>query len=103
MAIQKKYLKTKDLCKVTFNVPPELGKKFEEACLVGDFNNWDIHATPMKKLKKDKSFTVTMSLLKGKEYEFRYLLDGETWINDKEADKHVPTYYPDAENSVISV
>ncbi len=101
MSIKKQYLKTKPECKVTFKIPPEISKQFKEASVVGDFNNWDPHANPMRKLKKDNSFVTSINLLKGKEYQFRYLLDGEAWINDEEADKHVPTYFPDAENSVI--
>ncbi len=103
MAIKKQYLKTKPECKVTFEIPKEIAEKFQKASLVGDFNNWDPNATPMKRRRKDNAFYVTMNLLKDAEYQFRYLLDGETWINDEDADKHVATYYPDAENSVISL
>ncbi|MDX1655300.1 MAG: isoamylase early set domain-containing protein, partial [Candidatus Competibacteraceae bacterium] len=47
----------------------------------------------------DGSFTVTVNLESGKEYQFRYLLDGERWENDWEADKYVPAGGHD--NSVV--
>ena len=48
MALTKKFLKTKPVCKVTFSYEaPEL----EEVALVGDFNDWNAEATPLKKLK----------------------------------------------------
>ncbi len=103
MSIKKKFQTEKPSCKVTFSIPKEIAKKFKKANLVGDFNNWDIHVTSMKKMKRDGSFSVTMELDTQKEYEFRYLLDGEFWLNEPEADKQVPTYFQDAENSVVAV
>ncbi len=103
MSIKKKYQADRHACKVTFSVPAETADKFGKAYLVGDFNNWDANATQMKKIKKDGSFAVTIELETGKEYEFRYLLDNNFWINDPEADKLVPTYFQDAENSVLII
>ncbi|MBI9071758.1 MAG: isoamylase early set domain-containing protein [Melioribacteraceae bacterium] len=103
MAIKKQFLKTKDICKVTFKIPMEIGKEFETASVVGDFNNWDHNVHIMKKLKKDGSFSIVITLEKGKEYQFRYLLDGEHWANDNEADKHYTTHFGDSENSVLEL
>lgn len=101
MSIKKKYQTDLPVCRVTFIIPAETSDKFNSAHLVGDFNNWDTHATQMKKMKKDGSFAVTMELATGKEYEFRYLLNDNFWVNEPEADKLVPTYFQDAENSVL--
>ena len=49
MAISKNYLKTKPVCKITFEVPSEA----ESLSVVGDFNNWDLQSTQLKKLKND--------------------------------------------------
>ncbi len=103
MSLKKQVLKSKPVCKVTFKIPGELGKEAAAASIVGDFNEWDKNATPMKKLKKDGSFSVTLNLETGKEYQFRYVLDGEKWINEKEADRQVETEFADATNSVISL
>ena len=52
--------------------------------LTGDFNNWNVNCDEMNALK-DGLFSDT-DLESGREYQFRYLLDGTTWINDEEAD-----------------
>ena len=102
MSIKKQYLKTKPVCKVTFRISEEVGKSAEAAHVVGEFNNWDSFSTPRKKLKKG-AFTATVNLEKGREYQFRYLLDNGNWQNDQDADKFVPTPFGDSENCVIAL
>lgn len=99
--IKKKLLKSKPVCKVSFKIPAEVAGEAQKAHLVGDFNDWQ-QTNPMKKLK-DKSFSLTLDLETGKEYQFRYLLDGEKWENDPEADKFETTPFGDSENSVIAL
>ena len=101
MSIKKKLNKANTLCTITFTIPKEIGKKYKKAHLVGDFNNWNTQATPMNKNKRDGSFTLTLELDTKNEYQFRYLLDGEFWLNENEADKLIPTYFQDSENSVL--
>jgi hypothetical protein len=50
---------------------------------------------------KDGSFSATLELETGREYQFRYLADGKNWINEPEADKFVPSGFGDAENAVV--
>ncbi len=102
MSIKKQYLKTKPVCKVTFRISEKIGNSAGTAYVVGEFNNWDFLSTPMKKLKKG-AFTATLNLEKGREYQFRYLLDNKNWENDASADKFVPTPFGDSENSVIAL
>lgn len=97
--VKKQYLKTKAKCKVTFEIPPKTIKA-ETVFLVGDFNNWDEEATPLKQMK-DGRFTVTLELEPGREYQFRYLVDGINWHNDWQADKYVPNPFI-GDNSVIT-
>lgn len=33
---------------------------------------------------------MTVDLEPGREYQFRYLVNDETWLNDPQADKYVP-------------
>jgi 1,4-alpha-glucan branching enzyme len=101
MITRRQYLKSKPVCKVTFKVLPEIGNSVNEANLVGEFNDWDITATPMKKLK-DGSFTITIDLERDREYQFRYVIDNE-WENAENADRYVSTPYGDGKNSVIVV
>lgn len=102
MIVRKQYLKTKPYCRVLFEIAPEVANHAEKACIVGDFNSWDLTGTPMGK-RKDGSFRVTLELEKGKEYAFRYLIDGVRWKNADNADKFAPTPYLDAKNSIVIV
>lgn len=99
MSLKKKYGKNADLCEVSFSVPQDTGAT--AIYLVGDFNDWNPDANPMNKLKNG-TFSVTIKLKRGREYQFRYLLDGQRWENDWEADKYAPNEYGD-ENSVLVV
>jgi len=100
MSIKKQVLKTKPVCKVTFKVTKELAAGAAKANLVGDFNNWSETATEMNSLK-DGSFTVTLDLETGRNYQFRYLLDGANWVNDEAADAYEASGFGDAQNGVI--
>lgn len=95
--LKKQYLKSKPEVKVTFSLPAAV--QGETVFLVGDFNQWNESATPMKQ-QKDGSFSVTLNLAKGEEFQFRYLVNGTEWHNDWEADKYVPNPYS-GDNSVV--
>ena len=102
MSLKKQTLKTRPICKVTFRVPKEAAKSAESIHIVGDFNDWDKTATPMKSLKSG-DFTSTLELDTSKtEYQFRYLYDGKTWENDWEADAYIANS-EGTENSVVKV
>jgi 1,4-alpha-glucan branching enzyme len=100
--IQKKYVKTKETCKVTFTMPKIAAPDAKSVYIVGDFNNWNIYADPLKKLKNG-NFSITLELESGKEYQFRYLIDECKWENDWNADKYVRSPYGDSDNSVIII
>ncbi len=100
MGLKKQYTTIGPVCKVTFQLAKWVTSSAKEVYLVGDFNSWDTNATPLKK-HKDGSFSVTLSLEKGREYQYRYLIDGTTWENDWCADKYVPSLFGDTENSVV--
>ncbi len=102
MSIKKQFLKTKPVCKVTFKLPAKTTQRAETVHLVGEFNHWTTNATPMRKLKRG-GYSATLELEVGREYQFRYLINGDEWINDGEADRYVPTVYPSVENSVVKL
>jgi hypothetical protein len=54
----------------------------------------------MEKLKNG-DYTVKLELERGREYQFRYLIDETKWENDWNADKYVKSAYGDSDNSVI--
>jgi 1,4-alpha-glucan branching enzyme len=94
----KGYLKSKKgVCKVTFELPKEVDA--QTASVVGDFNAWDVDATPMKR-KRDGTFSAAINLEAGKEYRFRYWLDGSRWENDWHADAYLPNQFG-TEDSVV--
>lgn len=92
----KKRRFTKDnVVKVTFGLPAD--GAHESVRLVGDFNQWE--GTPLER-QKDGTWKATVALDPGKAYEFRYLVDGERWVNEPEADGYVENPYG-AENSIV--
>jgi 1,4-alpha-glucan branching enzyme len=101
MSLKKQYLKSKPVCKVTFVLAKDIITSATAVNLAGDFNNWDYESIPMKK-QKNGEFSVSIDLEKGREYQFKYLINGKDWINESEADKLVPNEFQ-SKNSVVVV
>jgi len=99
--IKKQYLKSKPVCKVTFRLPKDAASGAKTVSIAGDFNNWNIKQSQMKKLSNG-DFSLTMELPCSKEYSFRYLIDAQKWENDWFADKYIPNEYGE-DNSVVVV
>ncbi len=99
--IKKQYLKSKDLCSVTFRLPKEAVPDAQEIMIVGDFNNWHLSETPMTKLKNG-DFKVTLKLPRGKEYKFRYFIDSNRWENDWYADAYIANTFG-TEDSLVKI
>ena len=100
MSIKKQFLKSKPVCKVVFRMDATEVNSAKKVQILGDFNNWDQTVEPMTMLKSN-DFTTTLELEAGKEYQFRYLIDGSNWRNEPEADRFVANGFGD-ENGVIS-
>ena len=81
--IAKTYSKTASKCSVTFRIPADIVA--ESISVLGDFNDWDPQAHQLK-ARKNGTFSTTVSLDAGQAYRFRYLANGEIWLNDDEAD-----------------
>lgn len=87
--INKRYFKTKDEVEVTFELPAsEVGKTVS---IVADFLDWQ--PAEMKKVVKSKSYRYRTRLPKDGEFEFRYLVDNEKWVNDPHADQYKPNVF----------
>ena len=97
--MKKSYTKTGRACRVTFSLPSAIDAK--RAALCGEFNDWSPDRHPMK-LRRDGSFSVTVSLPTGRDYRFRYLLDGRAWENDWQADRYEANTFG-TEDSVVAV
>lgn len=100
--LKKQYVKSRNIWKVTFELlQGELSKDLntERVHLAGEFNDWDPATTPMKR-GKGGAFRVMVELEPGREYEFRYLVNGEHWCNDWHADAYVPGGFGD-DNCIV--
>lgn len=101
MSLEKKYLKSRPVCKVRFIAPEAIVQDAKKITVAGDFNDWNPEET---KLRKQKSglYTTTVDLDIGNEYQYRFVVDGTRWENDWAADKYVPNNQC-GENSVVIV
>ncbi len=101
IGVKKQYLKSGNVCNVTFRLPQEAAIDAAVVTVVGEFNDWSLSDTPMKKLKNG-SFKVNLKLECDKEYRFRYLIDSSRWENDWCADEYLPNAFG-GEDSVIKI
>jgi 1,4-alpha-glucan branching enzyme len=97
--LKKNYTPTKKVCRVTFKYPNE--EQHETAAVCGDFNKWSPTEHQMKRLK-DGSFSLTVSLPASQAFAYRYVLDGNVWVNDPDADQYRPNEFGE-ENSVVVI
>jgi 1,4-alpha-glucan branching enzyme len=81
--------------KITFSLKAPNAK---EVFLVGDFNNWDTRANPMK-LDKDGSWKVSLIFNPGR-YEFKFLVDGK-WREGLKKEQTVPNCFGTLNNVLI--
>ena len=100
MSLKKQFLKSKPVCKVTFKLAAEACASATSVQLVGDFNEWNTEEAITMKALKSGEFKTVVNLDIGKTYEFKYLIDGETWENDWAADEYAPNAYG-VDNSVV--
>jgi len=100
--MKKEYLEGGKLCKVTFRLPSVAARGAKNVCIVGDFNNWNTRANPMKR-QENGDYEISLKVEPRKEYHFRYLIDDSKWENDWNADKYVKSPLGDSDNSVVVV
>jgi 1,4-alpha-glucan branching enzyme len=101
MALSKKYSKDKKVCRISFTLPKEICENFAEVSIVGDFNNWDMHQNKFVNKSSDGSSSIELVVDAGKKFQFRYLCDGQIWLNEPEADGETLTHFGDAKNSIL--
>ena len=86
------------LVEALFRLPDANGAQL--AWVVGEFNGWSHSEHPME--RDGDGFIARIPLEPGRTYRFRYLLDGERWENDWEADAYVPNEFG-GDDSVIDL
>ena len=97
--IKKQNIKSRKVCKVTFELPADLEGDAVE--LLAEFNDWQ--PVPFEKGKKG-DWKLVQEVEPGREYQFRYRIqhrDHTHYLNDPEADRTVPNDQG-SENAVIS-
>ncbi len=89
--------------KITFRLPAEALGNATEAFLLGDFNEWNQDKAVSLSVQADGSLAASVELEAGKSYEYRFLLNNGTWVNDWSADQYVYNQAFGVENSLIIV
>jgi 1,4-alpha-glucan branching enzyme len=84
--------------RVTFTLPPAIWA--ESVHMVGEFNNWNRTSHPLVWNRRREQWSITLELARGKEYRFRYLVNGGEWHNDWDADRYEPNAFG-GDNSVV--
>ncbi len=97
----KQYFHGGSKCKVTFRLPNEAATDAKKVTIVGDFNDWDTASTTMKQGTRG-DYLITIELKSNMDYRFKYLIDGQHWENDWEADSYIANDVG-SEDSVVSV
>jgi len=93
--LNKKVLTDNGHVRVTFILPQRDAAGVQ---LVGDFTEWRRPRTMRR--AADGTWRVAVDLPTGREYGFRYLVDGQRWVNDPKADKYVANPFG-SDNSVV--
>lgn len=87
------------LIRVTFRYPSDAYA--ETVHLAGDFNDWNASSLPLSCCRKsDHYWQIELDLPAGRRYAFRYLVNGDTWVNDPQADDYMYNPFGNT-NSVI--
>ncbi|MFT5143837.1 MAG: 1,4-alpha-glucan branching enzyme [Rhodothermales bacterium] len=73
--------------RLTFTLPADVASA--DAAVVGQFNDWDATKGAMKLDAKQGVWKGGISVKPGTRHEFRYVVDGGTWVNDEQADSYV--------------
>ena len=96
--MKKEQVKNSNKWSVTFIVAPEV--EANAVSVLGDFNNWDAQAGLMRR-RKDGFWAKAVRLAPG-EYRYRFLADGQRWLNDPDADGYEASGLG-SENCIVTV
>ncbi len=99
--MKKKINSQKSTSTVLFSLPKSVTTSASSVVVVGDFSEWN----PIVLAKqKDGSFAIEVEIPLGREYHFRYQIDGRHWENDMAADRYVTSpIYGHIQNSVLNL
>ncbi|MGF1507323.1 MAG: glycoside hydrolase [Chloroflexi bacterium] len=98
MPLEKNYQSNDTVCKVTFVLPKDTDA--HEIFVVGEWDGWDPRATPMSQLKSGE-WKARVKLDANDTYQYRYLVDGVTWMSDPDPDDSAPNVFGER-NSIVN-
>lgn len=84
--------------RVTFRVSKHIWA--DCVALVGGFNDWDTHSHILRQTRDDADWHISLELEVGRSYRFRYLVNGEEWMDDDHADGYEPGPYGEVDSIV---
>lgn len=88
--IKKECLACGTKIRVTFALPPTMPA--ERIHVVGEFSDWE-PTLFMEQAQPGGNWELNLDLATGRRYRFRYLIDGQHWLNDIFADDHLENPY----------
>ena len=80
--LKKRFFKTKQEVEIAFEIEPKDAERVELIC---EANGWE--PVPMKK-GKNGAFRTKMRMPREQQFQFRYLVNGSSWVNDESADDY---------------
>lgn len=83
---------------VTFTLPADVHA--DTVALCGEFNDWSAEDARLER-GTDGTWQATVGLEPGRSYRYRYLLDGQRWENDRQADHTVPNALGSTDSVVV--
>lgn len=90
--LHKRYIEARDVYRVEFRLAQDelpLGTSIKNIVLVGDFNDWDAEAQPLRFNANDRTYFTAVDLEPGSQHQFRYFINDAIWVNDEQADDQV--------------
>lgn len=87
--IKKSPVKGSDKVSVTFET---VRAGATSVALVGDFNDWNPVAHPMKQ-RKDGTWSIALRLPKSRDWQYQFVVNGSQWVVDEDTDGTTPNPY----------
>lgn len=100
MSISKTFVKSRNSYKVTFQLPKKMNSVGKEIRVLGEFNDWVWDRAPILK-SSPSGLKATIELEAGRSYQYRFLIDGEKWMNDDQADGYTPSPFYAVDNCIV--
>lgn len=85
--------------KVTFALPVD--EIDQPVSVVGDFNQWDPYAHPLKK-RSNGTRSASIQLAEGETVRFKYLTADGRWLTDPEADEVANDQYGTVDSQLVT-